>query len=256
MTKINISIAGALGRMGKILIKKINDNKNLKLCSLTDINTGKFLQNVKIQPNSLRAFSNADLIIDFSRPEGSLKVIALAVKLKKNVVIGTTGFTEIQNKIILKASKKIAIFKSGNMSLGINILEYISKIIAKKMPNNYQVLISDNHHKKKIDYPSGTALMLAEAVAKGKGKKLISLIGKSSFNKKIKPNNKINFFITRKGSTIGKHSIEFNNNIERIELKHDAFSRDLFADGAISAAIWIRKKKRGFFNMQDMLNLK
>ena len=256
MTKMNISIAGALGRMGKILIKKINDNKNLKLCSLTDINTGKFLQNVKIQSNSLKAFSNADLIIDFSRPEGSLKVIALAVKLKKNVVIGTTGFTEIQNKIILKASKKIAIFKSGNMSLGINILEYISKIIAKKMPNNYQVLISDNHHKKKIDYPSGTALMLAKAVAKGKGKKLISLIGKSSFNKKIKPNNKINFFITRKGSTIGKHSIEFNNNMERIELKHDAFSRDLFADGAISAAIWIRKKKRGFFNMQDMLNLK
>ena len=256
MTKINISIAGALGRMGKILIKKINDNKNLKLCSLTDINTGKFLQNVKIQSNSLKAFINADLIIDFSRPEGSLKVIALAVKLKKNVVIGTTGFTEIQNKIILKASKKIAIFKSGNMSLGINILEYISKIIAKKMPNNYQVLISDNHHKKKIDYPSGTALMLAKAVAKGKGKKLISLIGKSSFNKKIKPNNKINFFITRKGSAIGKHSIEFNNNMERIELKHDAFSRDLFADGAISAAIWIRKKKRGFFNMQDMLNLK
>ena len=256
MTKINISIAGALGRMGRILIKKINDNKNLKLCSLTDINTGKFLQNVKIQSNSLKAFSNADLIIDFSRPEGSLKVIALAVKLKKNVVIGTTGFTEIQNKIILKASKKIAIFKSGNMSLGINILEYLSKIIAKKLPNNYQVSITDNHHKKKIDYPSGTALMLAKAVAKGKGKKLTSLIGKSSFNKKIKPNNKINFFITRKGSTIGKHSVEFNNNIERIELKHDAFSRDLFADGAISAAIWIRKKKRGFFNMQDMLNLK
>jgi 4-hydroxy-tetrahydrodipicolinate reductase len=255
MTKINISIAGALGRMGKILIKKINDNKNLKLCSLTDINTGKFLQNVKIQSNSLRAFSNADVIIDFSKPEGSLQVIALAIKLRKNIVIGTTGFTESQNKIILKSSKKIAIFKSGNMSLGINILEYLSKIIAKKLPNNYQVSITDNHHKKKIDYPSGTALMLAGAIAKGKGKKLTSLIGKSSFNKKIKPNNKINFFITRKGSTIGKHSVEFNNNIERIELKHDAFSRDLFADGAISAAIWIRKKKRGFFNMQDMLNL-
>jgi 4-hydroxy-tetrahydrodipicolinate reductase len=142
------------------------------------------------------------------------------------------------------------------MSLGINILEYISEIIAKKMPNNYKVLITDNHHKKKIDYPSGTALMMAGAIAKGKGKKLTSLIGKSSFNKKIKLNKKINFFITRKGSTIGKHSVEFNNNIERIELKHDAFSRELFADGAISAAIWIRKKKRGFFNMQDMLNLK
>jgi 4-hydroxy-tetrahydrodipicolinate reductase len=256
MKKINISIAGAQGKMGKILIKRISTNKNLKLYSLTDINIGKSLKNIRIQSNSLVAFRNADVIIDFSRPEASLKVIALAIKLKKNVVVGTTGFTEKQNKIILKASKKIAIFKSGNMSLGINILEYISKIIAKKIPYNYQISIIDNHHKKKVDYPSGTALMLANAIAKGKGKKLISLIGKSSFNKKIKPNNKINFFITRKGNTIGKHSVEFNNNVEKIELKHDAFSRELFADGAISAAIWVRKKRSGFYNMQDMLNLK
>lgn len=256
MKKINISVVGALGRMGKILIKIINTKKDLKLYSLTDASTGKSINNIKIQSNNLNAFINTDVIIDFSSPEGSLQVIALAVKLKKNVIVGTTGFTENQNQIILKASKKIAIFKSGNMSLGINILEYISKIIANKMPNNYQVLITDNHHKKKIDYPSGTALMLARAIAKGKGKKLTSLIGKSSFNKKIKLNKKINFFITRKGNTIGKHSVEFNNNIERIELKHDAFSRELFADGAISAAIWIRKKKKGFFNMQDMLNLK
>jgi 4-hydroxy-tetrahydrodipicolinate reductase len=256
MKKINISITGALGRMGKILIKRIYANKNLKLYSLTDVNIGKSFRNIKIQSNSLGAFSNADVIIDFSRPKATLQIIALAIKLRKNVVIGTTGFTEGQNKIIFKASKKIAIFKSGNMSLGINILEYISKIIAKKMPNNYQISITDDHHKRKVDYPSGTALMLAEAIAKGKNKKLISLIGKSFFNKSIKPNNKINFFITRKGSTIGRHSIEFNNNIEKIELKHDAFSRELFADGAISAAIWIRKKRNGFFNMQDMLNLK
>jgi 4-hydroxy-tetrahydrodipicolinate reductase len=98
--------------------------------------------------------------------------------------------------------------------------------------------------------------MLASALSKWKGKKIMSLIGKSSFNKKIKPNNKINFFITRKGNTIGRHSVEFNNKIERIELKHDAFTRELFADGAINAAIWIRKKKSGFFNMKDMLNLK
>jgi 4-hydroxy-tetrahydrodipicolinate reductase len=168
--------------LNKSYFKRINHNKNLKLYSLTDVNTGKLLQNINVQSNSLEAFNHADVIIDFSRPEGSLKVIALAVKLKKNVVIGTTGFTEIQNKIILKASKKIAIFKSGNMSLGINILEYISKIIAKKMPNNYKVLITDNHHKKKIDYPSGTALMLAGAIAKGKSKKLTSLILKTTNN--------------------------------------------------------------------------
>jgi len=256
MKKVRISIAGALGRMGKILIKRINDNKNLKLCSLTDVDTSRSLQNIKIQKNSIEAFSNADVIIDFSKPQGSMNVIDLATKLKKNIVIGTTGFTEKQNKIIIKSSKKIAIFKSGNMSLGVNILQYISKIIAKKIPDNYKISITDNHHKRKIDYPSGTALMLAEAVAKGKGKKLKSLLGKYYFDKRIKPNNKINFFIIRKGNTIGKHSVAFNNNIEKIELKHDAFSRELFADGAISAAIWIKKKKRGFFNMQDMLNLR
>lgn len=256
MEKINISVVGALGRMGRILIKIINTKKDLKLYSLTDASTGKSINNIKIQSNNLKAFINTDVIIDFSSPEGSLQVIALAVKLKKNVIVGTTGFTENQNQIILKASKKIAIFKSGNMSLGINILEYIAKIAAKKIPSNYYISITDNHHKKKIDYPSGTALMLAGAIAKGKNKKLKSLIGKSSFKKKVMTNNKINFFITRKGSTIGKHSIEFNNNIEKIELKHDALSRELFANGAINAAVWIRKKRSGLFSMQDMLNLK
>ena len=106
MKKINISVVGALGRMGKILIKIINTKKNLKLYSLTDASTGKSINNIKIQSNSLKAFINTDVIIDFSSPEGSLQVIALAVKLKKNVIVGTTGFTENQNQIILKVDKK------------------------------------------------------------------------------------------------------------------------------------------------------
>ena len=116
----------------------------------------------------------------------------------------------------------------------------------------------DQHHKKKIDYPSGTALMLANAISKGKNKKLELMKGKIFLNsKKSSPKkNKINFYITRKGNTIGKHSINFKNKIENIELKHTAFSRELFADGALKAAIWIRKKKKGLFDMQDMLNLK
>ena len=172
-------------------------------------------------------------------------------------MIGTTGFTKQQNNLIKNFSKKIAIFKSGNMSLGINLLEYITKILSKKIPNNYQIGISDNHHNAKKDYPSGTALMLANAVAKGKGGNLDKLKGKFYLNKKGNlQNNKINFFITRKGKTIGEHSVIFNNKIENIELKHTAFSRELFADGALNAAIWISKKKRGLFNMQDMFNLK
>jgi len=257
MKKINITITGALGRMGKILIKRISKNKSLKLFSLTDLKSGKIINGIKTQKNNLEAFKKTDVIIDFSRPESSLEILNYAKKLKKKIVIGTTGFTNKQNSLIKNYSKKIAIFKSGNMSLGINLLEYIVNILSKKIPNDYDVGINDDHHRKKIDYPSGTALMLANAVSKGKNKNLESIKGKIFLNKKGNlQKNKVNFFITRKGNTIGKHSVIFNNKIENIELKHTAFSRELFADGALSAAIWISKKNKGLFNIQDMFGLK
>jgi 4-hydroxy-tetrahydrodipicolinate reductase len=252
-----ISICGGLGRMGKILIYKIIKNKKLKLESITDKKNSISIRGLKIQDNNINAFKNADVIVDFSRPESTLQVLKIAKKLKKPVVIGTTGFNEKQNNLIKKLSKIIPIFKSGNMSLGINLLEYIVNTLAKKIPLDYQIEISDLHHKKKIDYPSGTALMLANAVSKGKKKKLELIKGKIFFNKKGNPiKNKINFYITRKGNVIGKHSINFKNNIENLELKHTALSRELFADGALKAAIWISKKNKGLFDMQDMLNLK
>ena len=257
MKKINITIAGALGRMGQILINRISKNKNLKLVSLTDIRVGKKIKGIKIQNNSLDAFKKTDVIIDFSKPKSSIEILNFAKKLRKKVIIGTTGFTKKNENIIKNYSKKIAIFKSGNMSLGINLLEYITKILTKKIPNDYQIGISDNHHSAKIDYPSGTALMLANAVSKGKGKNLDKLKGKFYLNKKGNlQNNKVNFFIIRKGKTVGKHSVIYNNKIENIELKHTAFSRELFADGALNAAIWISKKNKGLFNMQDMFGLK
>jgi 4-hydroxy-tetrahydrodipicolinate reductase len=257
MKKINITITGALGRMGKILVKKISTNKNLKLFSLTDLRSGKIINGIKTQKNNLEAFKKTDVIIDFSKPKASLEVLSYAEKFKKKVVIGTTGFTKQENNLIKNYAKKIAIFKSGNMSLGINLLEYIVNILSKKIPKDYHIGINDDHHKKKIDYPSGTALMLANAVSKGRNKNLESIKGKIFLNKKGNlQKNKVNFFITRKGNTIGKHSVIFNNNIENIELKHTAFSRELFADGALNAAIWISKKNKGLFNMQDMFGLK
>ena len=257
MKKINITITGALGRMGTILVKKIAKNKNLKLVSLTDLRSGKTLNGIKTQKNNLEAFKKTDIIIDFSKPKASLEILSYAKKLKKKVVIGTTGFSKKQDSLIKKYSKKIAIFKSGNMSLGINLLEYIISILSKKIPNDYHIGISDDHHRKKIDYPSGTALMLASAICKGRNKDFDSTKGKIFINKKGNfQKNKINFFITRKGSTIGKHSVLFNNKIENIELRHVAFSRELFADGALKAAIWISKKNKGLFNMQDMFGLK
>jgi len=257
MKKINITITGALGRMGQILIKRISKNKNLRLSSVTDLKSGQNINGIKTQKNNLEAFKKTDVIIDFSRPKASLEILNYAKKLKKKVVIGTTGFTKQQNNLIKKYSKQIAIFKSGNMSLGINLLEYIVNILSKKIPSDYYIGINDNHHKKKVDYPSGTALMLANAVAKGKNKNLESIKGKFFLNKKGNlEKNKINFFITRKGGTIGKHSVLFKNKVENIELKHAAFSRELFADGALNAAIWISKKNKGLFNMQDMFGLK
>jgi 4-hydroxy-tetrahydrodipicolinate reductase len=257
MKKINITIAGALGRMGRMLVNRISKNKILNLHTLTDIKVGKKLKGIKIQNNNLNAFKKTDVIIDFSTPKSSIEILNFAKKLKKRVIIGTTGFNKKEEKLIKNFSEKIAIFKSGNMSLGINLLEYITKILSEKFPDIYQVGISDNHHKDKIDYPSGTALMLANAIAKGKRKNFNKLKGKFFLNKKGNlQNNKINFFITRKGKTVGKHSVIYNNYIENIELKHTAFSRVLFADGALNAAIWISKKNKGLFNMQDMFNLK
>ena len=257
MKKINITITGALGKMGKILIKRISKNKNLRLLSLTDLKSGKTINGIKTQKNNLEAFKKTDVIIDFSRPNSSLEILNYAKKLRKKIVIGTTGFTKKQNNLIKNYSKKIAIFKSGNMSLGINLLEYIVNILSKKIPNNYHIGINDDHHRKKVDYPSGTALMLANAVSKGKNKNFESIKGKFFLNKKGNlQKNKINFFITRKGNTIGKHSVLFKNKVENIELKHTAFSRELFADGALNAAVWISKKNKGLFNMQDMFGLK
>jgi len=247
---IKVTIVGGLGRMGRIIAKKIRNNKKFKLNNIIDEKDKPSAENIKI-------IKKTDVIIDFSRPNGTMQIIKIANRLKKKIVIGTTGFTKKQNNLIKKYSKKIAIFKSGNMSLGINLLEYIVNILSNKIPNNYKIGINDDHHKRKVDYPSGTALMLAKAVSNGRNKSLESMKGKIFLNKKGNLiNNKINFFITRKGNTIGKHSVIFNNKIENIELKHTAFSRELFAEGALDAAIWISKKNKGLFNMQDMLGLK
>jgi 4-hydroxy-tetrahydrodipicolinate reductase len=257
MKKINISVVGALGRMGQLLVKQIIKDKEFNLKSITDINSGKYVGKLRTESNNLETFKNTDIIIDFSRPKVSLQILHYAKKLKIKVIIGTTGFTKMQDNLIKNYSKHIAIFKSGNMSLGINLLEHITQILSKIIPNNYNILIKDNHHIKKIDYPSGTALMLAKAVAKGKNKNLKKIKGKNFLNTNGKfTKNKINFMITRRGNTIGEHSVSFNNNIENIELKHASYSRELFVRGALAAAIWISKKKRGLFNMQDMFNLK
>jgi len=256
MKKINLAISGCMGRMGQQLIKSSNKNKNFKLVTLTEnkiINT-KF-NGIKPELNSEKAFKKADVIIDFTIPNCTLEILKIASKLKKRVVIGTTGFSRSQESQIKKYSKKISILKAGNMSLGINLLMYLTEIASKSLNDQYLSKIFEVHHKHKKDYPSGTALMLGKGIADGKNKNLYNLIGKKFLNKKSFPyGKKINFNSIRKDEIIGEHEVKFSSGKEIITLNHEAFDRTLYSDGALTASKWLIKKKPGLYSMRDLLN--
>ena len=184
-------------------------------------------------------------------------MLKIASKLKKRVVIGTTGFTKNQEILIKKYSKKIPILKAGNMSLGINLLMYLTEITSKSLGNNFLSKVFEVHHKHKRDHPSGTALMLGKGIAIGKNKDLNRLIGKKYLNKKSFPyGKKINFNSMRKGEVVGEHEVKFSSGKEIITLNHEAFDRALYSEGALTAAKWLMKKKPGLYSMRDVLNFK
>ena len=256
MKKINLAITGCMGRMGQQLIKSSKSNSNFKLVSLTEnIKINKKFNGIRPVPNTEVAFKEADIIIDFTIPKCTIEVLKIASKLKKRVVIGTTGFTQKEDKMIKNYSKEIPILKAGNMSLGVNLLMYLTEIASKSLGDNYLSKIFEIHHKHKKDYPSGTALMLGKGIADGKNKDLYNLIGKKFLNKKNFPyGKKINFNSIRKGEIIGEHEIKFSSGKEIITLNHEAFDRRLYSDGALTAAKWLVKKKPGLYSMRDLLN--
>ena len=256
MKKINLAITGCMGRMGQQLIKSSKSNNNFRLVTLTEnrIISRKF-NGIKPQANTEIAFEKTDIIIDFTVPKCTIEVLKIASKLNKRVVIGTTGFTQKEDKIIKKYSKRIPILKAGNMSLGVNLLMYLTEIAAKSLGDNYLSKIFEIHHKHKKDYPSGTALMLGKGIADGKNKDLFNLMGKKFLNKKNFPyGKKINFNSIRKGEIIGEHEVKFSSGKEIITLNHEAFDRTLYSDGALTAAKWLMKKKPGLYSMRDLLN--
>jgi 4-hydroxy-tetrahydrodipicolinate reductase len=256
MKKINLAISGCMGRMGQQLIKSSNKNKNFKLVTLTENKIiNKKFNGIKPELNSEKAFKKVDVIIDFTIPNCTLEILKIASKLKKRVVIGTTGFSRSQESQIKKYSKKISILKAGNMSLGINLLMYLTEIASKSLNDQYLSKIFEVHHKHKKDYPSGTALMLGKGIADGKNKNLYNLIGKKFLNKKSFPyGKKINFNSIRKGGIIGEHEVKFSSGKEIITLNHEAFDRTLYSDGALTASKWLIKKKPGLYSMRDLLN--
>jgi 4-hydroxy-tetrahydrodipicolinate reductase len=258
MKKINLAISGCLGKMGQQLIKSSKSNKDFKLVALTENKLiNKKIAGIKLDLNTNQAFSKSDIIIDFTVPKCTLDILRIAAKFKKKVVIGTTGFTQKEENLIKEYSKKIPILKAGNMSLGVNLLMYLTEIASKSLNDVYLSKIFEVHHRHKKDYPSGTALMLGQGIADGKNENLDKLIGKKFLNRKSFPYaKKINFNSIRKGEIVGEHEVTFSSGKEIIKLNHEAFDRALYSDGALTAAKWLVGKKPGLYSMRDLLNFK
>ena len=258
MKKINLAITGCMGRMGKQIITSARSDKSFKIVALTENKkTNKKINNIRISQNNLETFKKANVIIDFSIPKCTFEVLKIASKLNKKVVIGTTGFTRKEENLIKKFSKEISILKAGNMSLGINLLMYLTEIASNSLGKNFLSKVFEVHHKHKKDFPSGTALMLGKGIAVGRNKNFYSLLGKKYLNKKTFPfSNKINFNSLRKGEIIGEHEVKFSSGKEIITLNHEAFDRALYSEGALSAAKWIMRKKSGLYSMRDLMNFK
>ena len=176
MKKIKLAITGCMGRMGQQIIKSAKSNKNFAVTVLTENRLiNKKINGINISLNDEKAFKKADVIIDFTIPKCTFEVLKIASKLKKKVVIGTTGFTKKEENLIKKYSKKIPILKAGNMSLGINLLMYLTEITSASLGNNYLSKVFEVHHRHKKDHPSGTALMLGKGIAIGKNKNFYKL---------------------------------------------------------------------------------
>tara|TARA_A100001011_G_scaffold366255_1_gene418668 strand:- start:950 stop:1726 length:777 start_codon:yes stop_codon:yes gene_type:complete len=258
MKKINLSITGCLGRMGQQLIKSTKSSKEFRIVSITENRKiNKKILGLNPIFNSKQAFENAKVIIDFTIPKCTLEVLKIASKLKKRVVIGTTGFSKKEEELIKRYSKKIPILKAGNMSLGVNLLVYLTEIASRSLNARFLSKVYEVHHKHKKDHPSGTALMIGNSIAVGKKKELRKIMGKKYLNRKSFPfSKKINFNSFRKGEVVGEHEVKFSDGKEIVTLNHESFDRALYSQGALEAAKWLINKKPGLYSMRNVLNFK
>jgi 4-hydroxy-tetrahydrodipicolinate reductase len=203
--------------------------------------------------------SLCDVIIDFSTPEASVELAqACAARGGPALVIGSTGLTEAQDAEVLKAAEKIAIVRSGNFSLGVNILIGLVEHAAQRLDaRDWDIEISEAHHRRKVDAPSGTALMLGDAVANGRAEDLED-IRAAPWDGITGPRQtgKVGFSSTRAGGIIGEHTVLFASDDEVLTLSHSAIDRSLFAKGAVAAAAWVRSRKPGLYDMQDVLGFR
>jgi 4-hydroxy-tetrahydrodipicolinate reductase len=269
MADMRLIVAGAGGRMGRALVKAIAETPGLALVGATETEGSPHLSQdsgvlAGLPPNRVIVTSEvrplamaADAILDFTIPAATVKLAALAAETRLAHIIGTTGTSAADDAKIAEAAKKTAIMKSGNMSLGVNLLAVMTRQVAAALGDEFDIEIVEMHHNKKIDAPSGTALLLGEAAAEGRKIDLNkqSERGRDGHTGARKVGS-IGFASLRGGTVAGEHSVIFAGADERIELSHKATDRMIFARGALKAALWIRGKEPGLYNMLDVLGLR
>lgn len=248
---VNILVSGCCGKMGQVLCKLINSKEDCTVCAGLDINQNSNSDfPIFSTINALNV--ETDVIIDFSHPDCLDGLLSFAIKNQKPIVICTTGFSEEQMEKIKSASKNIPIFFSGNMSIGINLLIELSKIAAKAIGKNFDIEIIEKHHNQKIDSPSGTALMIANEIENCFNKKIPFVFDRHSKREK-RSKGEIGIHSIRGGTIVGEHEVIFAGNNETISLSHSAQSKEVFAEGAINAALFLINKVPGLYNMSDLL---
>ncbi len=263
-----IAIVGASGRMGQMLIKAVNESDKAALCGVTErsghgwvgqdlgVAMGGAATGVMVSDNPSEAFSKAQAIIDFTSPDATVAHSELAAQMGAVHVIGTTGFDDTHLAKLNAAARDCAIVRAGNMSLGVNLLTQLTKKVAEALDADFDIEIIEGHHKHKVDAPSGTALMLGEAAAEGRGVNLkdVSDRGRDGITGARKRGD-IGFHAIRGGDVVGEHDVIFAADGERIVLRHLATDRQIFARGALKAALWGQGKAPGEYDMMDVLGL-
>ena len=268
MTQLKIAVAGASGRMGRMLIEAIAASPDAILSGALDVagspfigsDAGAFsgqLTGVVIQSELERALAGADCLIDFTRPEGTLKHLAYCAAHGIKIVIGTTGFDEAGKEAIRAAAEKVSVVFAPNMSVGVNVTLKLLEMAAKSFAEGYDIEIIEAHHRHKVDAPSGTALKMGEVIADALGRDLkdCAVYGREGVTGERDPST-IGFATVRGGDVVGDHTVMFLGTGERIEISHKSSSRVTYAHGAVRAARFLSGKPNGLFGMDDVLGLK
>jgi 4-hydroxy-tetrahydrodipicolinate reductase len=268
MSDMRLIVAGAGGRMGRTLIKAIAETKGVTVSGALEQAGSPFIgrsayelaglggQDLVITDDAETLLRDADGIVDFTVPQATVELVKLAAKAGIVHVVGTTGFSADDEAAIRKAADKAVIVKSGNMSLGVNLLAALVKRVAKTLDDEFDIEIVEMHHNKKIDAPSGTALLLGRAAAEGRKVNLDQRAVRSrDGHTGARHAGDIGFATLRGGTVVGEHNVIFAGPAERIELGHKAEDRMIFARGAVRAALWAKDQKPGLYSMADVLGL-